>query len=131
MRVLGVKMTKLTNSRGYCVELSAAAVIILGSRYGLPLSTTHCLVGAVTGVGIVETVSGRKPANAGTDNKRAFNFLLLLKFFCGWVATLIITGLTSAAFTAQVRFADLPASRRRAWLVQTACAPVKHISPQL
>ena len=122
-------MTKLTNSRGFIVEMSSAAIVMIGSRYGLPLSTTHCLVGAVTGVGIVETVSGRKPANAGTDNKRAFNFLLLLKFFCGWVATLIITGLTSAAFTAQVRFADLPASRRMAWLVQTAWAPVKTQKP--
>lgn len=34
----GVKMTKLTNSRGFAVELSAAAVVILGSRYDLPLS---------------------------------------------------------------------------------------------
>lgn len=38
MRVLGVKMTKLTNSRGFTVELCAAAVVILGSRYDLPLS---------------------------------------------------------------------------------------------
>lgn len=101
MRVLGVKMTKLTNSRGYCVELAAAAVIIVGSRYGLPLSTTHCMVGAVTGVGLVEAVSGRKPENAHTDNKHAFNWKLLIKFFFGWVATLVVAALTSAAFTAQ------------------------------
>jgi sodium-dependent phosphate transporter len=96
MRVLGVKMTKLTNSRGYCVELAAAVVIIVGSRYGLPLSTTHCLVGAVTGVGLVEAVSGRKPEGANTAGRKAFNWMLLAKFFCGWVATLVIAALTSA-----------------------------------
>lgn len=88
MRVLGVKMTKLTNSRGFTVELCAAAVVILGSRYNLPLSTTHSMVGAVTGIGILE-------------GARAFNWMLLLKFFAGWVATLIVAALTSAAFTAQ------------------------------
>lgn len=67
-------MTKLTNSRGYCVELAAAAVIIVGSRYGLPLSTTHCMVGAVTGIGLVEAVSGRKPESSHTNNKHAFNW---------------------------------------------------------
>ncbi len=88
MRVLGVKMTRLTNSRGYCVELSAAAVVILASRYGLPVSTTHCMVGAVSGIGILEGSKG-------------FNGILLIKFFAGWVATLVVAGLTSAAFTAQ------------------------------
>lgn len=110
MRVLGVKMTKLTNSRGYCVELAAAAIIILGSAYSLPLSSTQCLVGAVTGVGLVEAVSGRKPENSHTGNKHAFNWILLVKFFCGWVATLVIAGLTSAAFTAQVRCVSTPPS---------------------
>ncbi|KAL4428574.1 hypothetical protein ABPG77_008886 [Micractinium sp. CCAP 211/92] len=101
MRVLGVKMTKLTNSRGYCVELASAIVVIIGSRYGLPLSTTHCMVGAITGVGIVEAVSGRRPEGATATNKHAFNWLLLAKFFLGWVATLVVAALTSAAFTAQ------------------------------
>ena len=94
MAVLGVKMTKLTNSRGYCVELGAAATVILGSRFGLPLSTTHALVGAVSGVGLLEGRGG-------------FNGILLVKFFFGWVATLIIAGGTSAAFTAQGVYSPL------------------------
>lgn len=99
MRVLGVKVTRLTNSRGYCVELAAAFVIILGSSYGLPLSTTHCMVGAVTGIGVVEAVSGRRPE--GENRRRSLNWKLLIKFFGGWVATLVVAALTSAAFTAQ------------------------------
>lgn len=55
----------------------------------------------MTGIGVVEAVSGRRPENA-TGN-RAFNWLLLAKFFLGWVATLVVAALTSAAFTAQVR----------------------------
>lgn len=88
MRVLGVKMTRLTNSRGFCVELAAALTVIIGSRYGLPLSTTHCMVGAVTGIGILEGSKG-------------FNAMILVRFFFGWVATLIVAGLTAALFSAQ------------------------------
>ena len=55
----------------------------------------------MTGIGIVEAVSGRRPEGA-TGNNRAFNWLLLAKFFLGWVATLVVAALTSAAFTAQV-----------------------------
>jgi solute carrier family 20 (sodium-dependent phosphate transporter) len=88
MRVMGVKMTRLSNSRGFAIELSASIVVIMASRYGLPTSTTQTVTGAITGVGMLE---GRK----------GFNWLLLGKFFLGWVATLIVAGLTSAAFTAQ------------------------------
>lgn len=38
MRALGVRVTKMTNSRGFTVELCAAAVVILASRFDLPLS---------------------------------------------------------------------------------------------
>jgi len=88
MRSLGVKMCKLTPSRGFSVELSAATIVIIGSYLGLPLSTTHCMVGSVSAIGMLEGAKG-------------FNGMLLLKFFAGWVATLIVAGLTSAAFTAQ------------------------------
>ncbi len=49
----------------------------------------------------MEAVSGRRPEGATATNKHAFNWLLLAKFFLGWVATLVVAALTSAAFTAQ------------------------------
>jgi phosphate/sulfate permease len=42
-------------SRGFMIETMSSIVIILGSLQGLPLSTTHCQVGAVVGVGCTET----------------------------------------------------------------------------
>lgn len=103
MRALGVRMTKLSNSRGYCAELTSAIIVIISSRYGFPVSTTQVITGAITGIGLEEVISAKlahKPHPAGT-----FNFLLLLKFFAGWIATLVIAALTAAAFTAQGIFA--------------------------
>jgi len=103
IRALGVKMTKLTNSRGYCAELTAAIVVIVASRYGFPVSTTQVITGAITGVGLQEVIAAklRKEKNAGSR----FNFKILLKFFLGWVATIVIAALTAAAFTAQGLYA--------------------------
>lgn len=47
-------------------------------------------------MGLVEAVSGRRPEGATSTSKAAFNWKLLIKFFCGWVATLIVAALTSA-----------------------------------
>ena len=38
MRVLGVKAVKVTNARGFCLELSTAITVVIASRYGAPLS---------------------------------------------------------------------------------------------
>jgi sodium-dependent phosphate transporter len=88
MSLFGVKMTRLTSSRGFVVEFSTSIIILTAARLGLPLSTTHTLVGAVTGIGLLE-------------GKRGLNRVLLLRFFAGWVATLVVAALTAAAFTAQ------------------------------
>ena len=55
----------------------------------------------MTGIGLTEMVSGRRPEGSKARSKAAFNWVLLIKFFMGWVATLVVAGLTSAAFTAQ------------------------------
>lgn len=51
IETIGKKITELTPSRGFAAEFGAAVTIVLASRLGLPISTTHTLVGAVLGVG--------------------------------------------------------------------------------
>merc|ERR1711998_669548 len=58
MRAIGVKLAVITPSRGFAIELGAAIVIIIGSYIGMPLSTTHCQVGATTGVALLEGGKG-------------------------------------------------------------------------
>lgn len=52
IETIGKKITELTPSRGFTAEFSAAVTIVLATRLGLPVSTTHTLVGAVIGVGM-------------------------------------------------------------------------------
>ena len=52
MKTIGTRITQLTPSRGYCATLAAASTVVLASKTGLPVSTTHIAVGAVMGVGM-------------------------------------------------------------------------------
>ncbi len=102
IRAIGVKMCKITPSRGFSIELGSATVIILGSRLGIPLSTTHCQVGATIGVGLLE----KKYINNDNHKKCNFqcygiNLKILLKTLLGWIVTLVAVGGTSALFVAQ------------------------------
>lgn len=95
MRAIGVKLAVITPSRGTSIELGAAMVIIFGSYLGLPLSTTHCQVGATTGVALLE-------------GKEGVNKVVLLKAVLGWIITLVVVGLSTGLLVAQGIFA--PAS---------------------
>ncbi|MCG6981454.1 MAG: inorganic phosphate transporter [Deltaproteobacteria bacterium] len=53
MATIGGKITEVTPVRGFCAEFGAATTILVCSRLGLPVSTTHVLVGAVVGVGFM------------------------------------------------------------------------------
>ena len=85
---IGEKLVKITPSRGVAIELSSALVIITGSRLKIPLSTTHCQVGATVGVGLLED----------TNKCKGINCTVFYKTAVGWVITCIIVGLTSALF---------------------------------
>jgi PiT family inorganic phosphate transporter len=53
MQTIGKRITEITPTRGFCAEFGAATTILLCSRLGMPVSTTHVLVGAVVGVGFM------------------------------------------------------------------------------
>jgi inorganic phosphate transporter, PiT family len=52
MATIGEKITEITPSRGFAAELATATVVLICSKMGLPISTTHTLVGSVIGVGL-------------------------------------------------------------------------------
>ena len=56
IQTIGRKITELTPSRGFAAELAAASTVVLASATGLPISTTHTLVGAVLGVGLARGI---------------------------------------------------------------------------
>lgn len=82
---IGMKLTKLTPSRGFAIEVGAALTVILASRIGLPVSTTHCQVGSTIGVGVVEL-------KGNTVNWKQFVGIAV-----GWIFTVIFTGALAAA----------------------------------
>ncbi len=57
MRTIGTRITELTPSRGFAAEMAAAATVVIASRLGLPVSTTHIIVGAVLGVGMARGIA--------------------------------------------------------------------------
>jgi len=93
MRGMGVKIAKITPSRGFCMETATGVTVIFASAFGLPISTTQCQVGSTMGVGMLE------------NWRRGVNWKYLRRTFAGWVATLIITGTLCAAFYSQGAYA--------------------------
>ncbi|BCL61239.1 phosphate transporter [Desulfomarina profundi] len=75
MLTVGKKITELTPSRGFCAELAAATTVVIASRTGLPVSTTHILVGSVLGVGLARGVG-------------ALDLRVVLNIVISWVVTL-------------------------------------------
>ena len=85
METVGTKITELTPSRGFAAELAAATTIVLASRLGIPVSTTHILVGSVLGVGLARGI--------GALDLRVVGSILV-----SWVATLPLAAALSVFF---------------------------------
>ena len=62
METVGKNVIKLDFQKGYCCQFATATSIILGTNYGLPLSTTHCMVGSLAGIVIASKLSVVKRA---------------------------------------------------------------------
>jgi PiT family inorganic phosphate transporter len=83
MKTIGTRITELTPSRGYCATLAAAATVVLASRTGLPVSTTHIAVGAVIGVGLARGI--------GAIDVRVIGGIVM-----SWIVTLPVGGVLAA-----------------------------------
>ncbi len=75
IETIGKKITELTPTRGFCAEFGAATTILIASKLGLPISTTHCLVGAVLGVGLARGM-------------RALNLNMIRDIVLSWIITI-------------------------------------------
>jgi phosphate/sulfate permease len=73
METIGRKITELTPTRGFCAEFGAATTIVLATKLGLPISTTHTLVGAVLGVGLARGIGA---VNLGIVRDIIFSWLI-------------------------------------------------------
>ena len=85
MATIGKNITELTPSRGFAATLAAATTVVFASGTGLPISTTHTLVGAVLGVGLARGIG-------------ALNLNVVRTIFLSWIVTLPAGALMSIFF---------------------------------
>ena len=85
IRTIGGNITELTPSRGFAAEIAAATTVVIASGTGIPVSTTHTLVGAVLGVGLARGMS-------------ALNFGVVGRIFLSWIVTLPAGAILSIVF---------------------------------
>jgi PiT family inorganic phosphate transporter len=82
---IGKGITELTPSRGFAAELATAGTVVAASGIGLPVSTTHTLVGAVLGIGMARGIG-------------ALNLAVVGKIFTSWVVTLPVGALLAIIY---------------------------------
>jgi PiT family inorganic phosphate transporter len=83
MKTMGKRITKLTNTRGFAVDFGGATTVLIASKLGLPISTSHTAVGAIIGVGLARGLE-------------AIDLKVIKKIIISWLLTLPIAAFTSA-----------------------------------
>ncbi len=82
IKTVGFRVTKLTNTRGFSVDFGAATTILVASKFGMPISTSHTVVGAVFGVGLARGVE-------------AIDLSVIKKIVVSWIITVPVAAITS------------------------------------
>jgi len=85
MATVGERVTELTPTRGYAAEFAAALTIVVASQLGLPVSTTHTLIGAVLGVGLARGIG-------------ALDFRVVGTIVLSWIVTIPVGAALSMFF---------------------------------
>jgi PiT family inorganic phosphate transporter len=82
IKTLGEDVTEITPTRGFSAEFGAATTVLIFSKLGIPISTTHTVVGAIIGIGFARGMS-------------ALNIAVIRNILISWILTLPLTGITS------------------------------------
>jgi len=81
METIGKKITEVTPTRGFAAEFGAATAVIICSRLGMPISTTHAAVGSVVGVGMARGIGA---INLGVIRRIGISWLVTLPISAGF-----------------------------------------------
>ena len=84
IQTMGSDLTKITPTTGFTIEIGAAMTVLIASKIGLPISTTHCKVGSVVMVGKAQKA------------KQGVNWRLFANIAATWILTVPLTALMSA-----------------------------------
>ncbi|XP_044751795.1 sodium-dependent phosphate transporter 2 [Coccinella septempunctata] len=95
IQTIGEDLTTITPSTGFTIEIGAAFTVLLASKIGIPISTTHCKVGSVVFVGYFST------------SKKGVDWSLFRNIISAWVVTVPIAAVLSAAMMFSLRWAFL------------------------
>jgi len=102
IETVGNRIIELTPSLSYSTQMGAALAVLLSSVLGMPVSTSHCLVGSVIGVGLAQS----SIAMCTHEEAPKINFGIINKIILGWIVTIPLAMVVSAiAFVAARPFA--------------------------
>ncbi|KAG9256592.1 phosphate transporter [Emericellopsis atlantica] len=93
MRTLGNRLTLISPSRGFCMELASAVTVLMATRLKLPVSTTQCITGATVGVGLAN------------GDWKCINPKLVGWIYLGWIITVPVTGIISGCIMGTILWA--------------------------
>jgi PiT family inorganic phosphate transporter len=94
VRTMGQKITKVGPYEGFCAELSGASTLFISTHFGIPISTTHTITGAIIGVGARKGFS-------------AVKWGVTTKIFWAWILTIPISAAIGATMYYIIHFFTL------------------------
>ena len=93
VHTMGSKITRLSPQQGFCAETGGAITLFMATHFGVPVSTTHTITGAIVGVGAARRAS-------------AVRWNVATGIVWAWVITLPVAAVMGALFYGLARFAD-------------------------
>ncbi|AFZ79405.1 phosphate transporter, putative [Theileria equi strain WA] len=109
VKTVGLNLTRVTPSRGYTIDSVAGCLVLVLSHLGIPLSSTHCTVSSILGVGLIEDPWNDEIGEQDGEwigfkwfpflrriSVKNVNFKLYRKIFFTWISTIFFSGITTA-----------------------------------